>query len=131
MLFGGLLWLRRQTVAYAAEGDGAQHIHEPIEFDVSHLPPLAVALAPVVTVIMANYVFSECLIPSWDTSYLADAEFGATSIDTLRSLWAMIAALMIASLVAMFLNLRRLRNLNQTLSAGATNSRLPTFNTGS
>jgi H+/gluconate symporter-like permease len=131
MLLGGLLWLRRQTIAYAAEGYGAHHINEPTEFDVSRLPPLAVALAPVITVIIANYVFSELLIPAWDTSYLSEAKFGATSIDTLRSLWAMIAALMIASLVTIVLNLRRLQNLNQTLSAGAINSMLPTFNTGS
>lgn len=127
----GLMWLRRQTRAYAGEGYGKNHSNEPAELDVSQLPPLAVAVAPIVVVIAANYLFSELLIPTWDTSYLAEEKFGATSIDTLRSLWAMIAALLVASLVAIFLNLRRLQNLNRTLSTGALNSMLPTFNTGS
>ncbi len=131
ILLGGLMWLKRQTAAYAAEGYGENHINEPVELDVSRLPPLSIALAPVVCVIAANYVFSELLIPAWDTSYLSEAQFGATSVDKLRSLWAMIAALLVASLAAIFLNWRRLTNLNQTLSAGAINSMLPTFNTGS
>ena len=49
-------------------------------------------LAPLVTVIAANFAFSFLLIPSWDTSYLAEPKFGSTSVDSLRSLWAMIAA---------------------------------------
>jgi H+/gluconate symporter-like permease len=131
ILLGGLMWLWRQTAAYAGEGYGQGHINEPAELDVSRFPPLAIALAPVIAVIAVNFAFSELLIPAWDTSYLAEARFGATSIDTLRSLWAMIAALAVASFVAAILNLRRLQNLNQTLSAGAMNSMLPTFNTGS
>jgi H+/gluconate symporter-like permease len=131
MLLGGLMWIKRQTIAYAGEGYGENHINEPTTLDVSRLPPFSIALAPVVCVIAANYLFSELLIPSWDTSYLAEEKFGSTSVDSLRSLWAMIAALLAASLVTVFLNLRRLRNLNQTLSTGAINSMLPTFNTGS
>ena len=131
ILLGGLMWLKRQTTAYASEGYGQNHIKEPAELDVSRLPPLSLALAPVVCVIAANYVFSELLIPAWDTSYLSEDKFGATNINNLRSLWAMIAALLTASLVAVCVNFRRLQNLNQTLSAGAVNSMLPTFNTGS
>ena len=131
ILLGGLMWLRRQTIAYAGEGYGDNHINEPTTVDVSRLPPFSIALAPVVCVIGANYLFSEILIPSWDTSYLSEEKFGSTSVDRLRSLWAIIAALLAACLVAVFLNLRRLRNLNQTLSTGAINSMLPTFNTGS
>jgi H+/gluconate symporter-like permease len=95
------------------------------------MPPLWVALAPIVAVIVANYVFSEHLIPSWDTSYLAEPAFGATSITALRSLWAMIAAMFIACLVVIVLNWRRFANLNNSLSGGAIGSLLPTFNTGS
>jgi H+/gluconate symporter-like permease len=131
ILLGGLAWLRRQSRAYAAEGYGENHLNEPEALDVSRLPPFLTALVPVVCVIGASYLFSEVLIPSWDTGYLAQEKFGATSIDGLRSLWAMIAALLVASVVTIVLNMRRFRNLNQTLSAGAINSMLPTFNTGS
>lgn len=127
----GLAFLRRRTIAYAGEGYGENHINEPAKLDFSRLPPLGVAVAPIIVVIAANFAFSEVWIPSWDTSYLAEEKFGATSIDNLRSLWAMIAAMFVACLVVIFLNLRRLQNLTQTLSAGAVNSMLPTFNTGS
>jgi len=131
MFAGGLLWLMRQTARYANEGYGSHHLNEPAGIDDSRLPPLWVAVTPIVCVIVANYLFSEVLIPSWDTSYLAEEKFRATSIDSLRSLWAMIAAMLIASIVTMILNLRRFLNLNKTLSEGAINSMLPTFNTGS
>lgn len=131
MLLGGLLWLRRRQSVLAHEGYGTGHFNEPSQVDTSRMPPLWVALAPIVAVIVANYVFSEHLIPSWDTSYLAEPAFGATSITALRSLWAMIAAMFIACLVVIVLNWRRFANLNNSLSGGAIGSLLPTFNTGS
>jgi H+/gluconate symporter-like permease len=131
ILAGGLLWLRRQTARYASEGYGSRHLNEPAGIDESRLPPLWVAVTPIACVILANYLFSEVLIPSWDTSYLAEEKFRSTSIDSLRSLWAMIAAMLAASIVTIILNLRRFMNLNKTLSEGAINSMLPTFNTGS
>ena len=99
--------------------------------DEARLPPLWVAVTPIACVILANYLFSEVLIPSWDTSYLAEEKFRSTSIDSLRSLWAMIAATLIANVVVIALNWRRFRNLNASLSTGAMSSMLPTFNTGS
>jgi H+/gluconate symporter-like permease len=131
ILIGGLLWLRRQAFRYAAEGYGEHHLREPEIIGGSRLPPLWVAATPIVCVIAANYLFSEVLIPSWDTSYLADPRFQSTSIGSLRSLWAIIAALLVANLAVVFLNLGRFSSLNKTLSDGAFNSMLPTFNTGS
>ncbi len=131
MLLGGLQWLKRQSIAYAQEGYGENHLNEPTTLDLDQLPPFWIALAPVVCVIAANYAFSEFFIPAWDTSYLSEEKFGSTSVGSLRSLWAMIAALFAASLVTALLNLHRLQNLNRTLSTGAINSMLPTFNTGS
>ena len=131
MLAGGLLWLRHRVAATADEGYGTGHHKEPKRFDGGRLPPLSVAAAPIACVIAANYLFSEIWIPTWDTGYLADAHFGATAIDKLRSLWAMIAALFVACVAATLLNLGRLDNLNRSLSEGAINSMLPTFNTGS
>lgn len=131
MLLGGLYWLDRRVKSGAAEGYGSNHINEPATIDAARLPPLWLAVTPIVCVIGANYLFSELWIPSWDTAYLAEDGFGSTSVDKLRSLWAIIAALFVACLAAVFLNLRRFPNLNKSLSEGAINSMLPTFNTGS
>jgi len=131
ILAGGLAWLGRRARVLATEGYGENHLNEPVALDTDRLPPFATALVPILCVIGVNYLFSEVLIPAWNTDYLADAHFGSTSIGGLRSLWAMIAALFIACVVTVLLHFRRFRNLNRTLSAGATNSMLPTFNTGS
>ena len=129
MLLGGLLWLRRRQKMLAHEGYGTGHCNEPSQVDTGRMPPLWVALVPIVVVIGANYLFSEQLIPTWDTS-LAEPGFGATSIEALRSLWAMIAAMFIACLAVIALNRRHFANLNNSLSGGAMSSLLPTFNTG-
>jgi H+/gluconate symporter-like permease len=131
MLLGGLYWLGRRVKAGAAEGYGSNHLNEPAHIDAARLPPLWLAVTPIGCVIGANYLFSELWIPSWDTAYLAEDGFGATSIDKLRSLWAIIAALFVACLATAALNVRRFPNLNKSLSEGAINSMLPTFNTGS
>lgn len=127
----GLLWLRRRTRTLAAEGYGTGHLQEPSERSLDNLPPLAVALAPIVIVIAANFAFSEWLIPSWDTSYLAQPEFGSTSVETLLSLWAMITAMLVANVAVILFNWRRFEDLKASVGAGAMNSMLPTFNTGS
>ncbi len=131
MWTGGLLWLRRRQRVLANEGYGNGHINEPSQVDIGNMPPLWIALAPIVVVIGVNYLFSELMIPSWDTSYLAEPKFGATAVETLRSLWAIIAAMFIACLAVIGLNWRRFANLNNSLSGGAMSSLLPTFNTGS
>lgn len=131
MLAAGLTWLQHRVATTAAEGYGTGHVNEPAEIDASRLPPLWVALAPIVCVIAANFAFSEIWIPAWQTDYLSEARFGSTSIDNVRSLWAMIAALFVACILTIALNLRRLQRLKRSLSEGAINSMLPTFNTGS
>ncbi|HEX9853451.1 MAG TPA: GntP family permease [Woeseiaceae bacterium] len=131
MWTGGLLWLKRRQKVLAKEGYGTGHINEPSQVDAGHTPPLWIALAPIVIVIGVNYLFSEIMIPSWDTTYLSEPKFGATSVETLRSLWAIIAAMFIACLAVIALNWRRFANLNNSLSCGAMSALLPTFNTGS
>jgi len=128
---GGLAWLHRQERACAGEGYGTGHINEPAELETSRLPPLGVALLPLGVVIGTNFLFSEVLIPGWDTSYLADEKFGSTNIESLRSIWAIIAALFFGNIVAMLVNRKRYAKLSNTLSTGASSSMLPTFNTGS
>lgn len=131
MWVGGLWWLRRRQSLLAHEGYGTGHINEPSRVDTAGLPSLTIAIAPIVVVIGVNYLFSELLIPSWNTDYLAEPGFGATSVEQLQSIWAMIAAMFIACLVVIALNFRRFANLNNSLSGGAMSSMLPTFNTGS
>jgi H+/gluconate symporter-like permease len=131
MWFFGLWWLKSRQRSLELEGYGTGHINEPSRVDMAGLPSLPLAIAPIVVVIGVNYLFSELWIPSWDTDYLAEPGFRETAVEQVQSLWAMIAAMFIACLAVIVLNRRRFSNLNNSLSAGAMSSMLPTFNTGS
>lgn len=94
-------------------------------------PAFATALAPIVVVVVLNYVFSSQVFPRLDTSYLADTRYGATSIDTVRGVWAIICSLTLACLLLLALCWKHLANLRRTLDDGANASVLPIFNTAS
>ncbi len=154
MFFLGLLWLnyRARGARSAGEGYGEHADAQPrptrqlreraegegfdiMELEAQHPPPALpgfwLALTPIVLVIALNYLFSMVIIPAMDTGYLAEPEYGATDIDTVRGIWAIIAALVISIVVLVALNWRRLSALRDTLDAGANASVLPIFNTAS
>ncbi|WP_296473479.1 GntP family permease [Roseinatronobacter sp.] len=100
--------------------------------DTGSAPSLTIAAAPLVLVLALNLAFTFVLIPSMDTTYLAQPEFGQTDIGALRGVWSIIAALTLSSLVLVVLNWVRLsKGLSQTLDAGAKDSLKPIFNTAS
>ncbi|MES1944021.1 citrate transporter [Salinisphaera sp. PC39] len=132
MFGGGVLWLnRRMRVARCAgEGYGSGHIKEP-EAQNGPVPGFWVALLPIAVVIATNYLMTAHVIPAWDTGYLAKETYGEVSIDDVRGLWAMIAALLAANLAVAAIHYRSLARLNRSLTDGAMGSLLPTFNTAS
>jgi H+/gluconate symporter-like permease len=58
-------------------------------------------------------------------------EFGATTLEEVRGIWAVVAALVISILVMVVLNRGRLTELKRTVDDGANASLLPIFNTAS
>ncbi|MGJ7456286.1 GntP family permease [Halomonas sp. RA08-2] len=153
MLGLGQVWLSRRARQARAAGEGygdhqgeappATHLREHASgegFDLaevtarepaSDLPPMTLALLPIVLVIALNLLFTAVVIPAMDTGYLAESTYGATSIDSVRGVWSVIAALVIAIVVLIATNLKRLGDLTTTLDSGANASLLPIFNTAS
>ena len=133
MFAGGTLWLNRRAraAARAGEGYGTGHNNEDSAEFEGALPSFRVASAPIVAVIALNYLFAEHIIPRWDASYLAEPKFGATSLDRLRGIWAILAALVLSNLLVAVLNARSFARLNESLRKGAVGSLLPIFNTAS
>jgi len=150
----GMLWLRRRERAARACGEGygehpdtAQAAAMPLRehaagegFDLQEVgeapslaapPSIVTSAAPVVAVIALNYLFSAHIIPALATAYLARPEFGATSVDALRGLWSIIAALVLAIVLIAVLNRRSIANLSLSIGAGANASVMPIFNTAS
>lgn len=156
MLVLGLLWLNYRVGQARAANEGytqtaerefsrTQELREHAMtegFDIAEItggeqapavepPSFAVALAPLVLVIVLNLALVSVIIPAWDTSYLADPQWGSTTIEAVRGLWAIIIALTASVAALIALNYNRFANLKTTLSQGADASVLPIFNTAS
>ncbi|MBI1209695.1 MAG: GntP family permease [Azospirillum sp.] len=129
----GILWLNMRAKAAKARGEG--YGDHPLDGNETgnhdNLPPLLVALLPIILVVVLNFAFTKYIIPMMDTGYLADAKYGKTTIDAVRGNWSIIAALVFACVAAILINLPRWRNLKETVNTGTMGSLLPIFNTAS
>jgi H+/gluconate symporter-like permease len=155
MFLLGVAWLNRRATRARAAGEGyGQHVDSLPErdvvmrehsqsagFDISelperppaeeNLPPFALALLPIIIVIVLNFAFIKLVVPQMDTSYLAEPRFGETTIESVRGVWAVIVSLFFAILLLVAGNWRRLTDLRASLDKGADASVLPIFNTAS
>ncbi|MCA9132865.1 MAG: GntP family permease [Planctomycetales bacterium] len=133
MLAGGMLWLNRRAgrAMQAGEGYGQHSAELEVQEATSAPPPFWMAIIPILLVIAGNYVFSKFLIPSWDTSYLSDAKYGATELKSVLGIWAIILGLLLAILTLIGLHWNRWKNLKASLNSGTNDSLLPIFNTAS
>ncbi len=154
MLGLGMLWLERRARAATAAGEGYGH-HAEVNlqidaslrahaecqgFDINELrdqvrppaaPGMVVAVAPIVLVVLLNFLFSAVIFPALDTSFLALPEYGATELQAVIGLWSIIAGLSFAILLVIVLNYRRFGNFVASVDSGANASVMPIFNTAS
>ncbi|MGF1528713.1 MAG: GntP family permease [Candidatus Competibacterales bacterium] len=151
----GTAWLNRRWASARAAGEGYGYHQDSLPvpdvvmreraqgegFDIveldhgraskDNLPSFALAFAPVVMVILVNFLFVQIVIPMMDTSYLAEPRFGATTIESVRGVWSIIVSLLSAILFLMAFNYTRLTDLRASVNKGADASVLPLFNTAS
>ncbi|MGQ3050696.1 MAG: GntP family permease [Roseateles sp.] len=106
----------------------------------SALPPpllsLHAALAPVLLVVALNYLLSTWLWPALDTAYLSEQRYGATTVQAVRGIWAVIGALSAAIVLMAVLWQAAARRhgapgLKSALEEGAGASIMPLMNTAS
>ncbi len=116
---------RTQTEGFDLNELGDAHAED------EHLPSFALALAPVVIVIAANFAFVQFVVPLLDMGFLAEPRFGRTTIESVRGVWAIIVALFLAILFLIAVNRARLKDLKTSLNRGADASVLPILNTAS
>jgi H+/gluconate symporter-like permease len=154
MLALGLAWLlhRQRRARLAGEGYGAaeaataaltRKVREHAQgegYDLAELGPaqesaagpgLAAALAPIALVVLLNYLLAEIVLPRLDTAYLAQSLYGATRLEAVRGVWAIIVALAAAILLLIALARRHLPQLKDALDAGAVAAVAPILNTAS
>ncbi|GMA98299.1 GntP family permease [Pelosinus sp. IPA-1] len=134
----GVTWLerRRKQAADRGEGYGAHTLNEPEVSASSKLPSLQIAILPLLTVLVVNYVMTQ--IFTWDPNMLAPFQamklpLTAPAIKNVISIWSLIIALVSGILLAIALGWNNLGKgiLAKSLNAGAIGSLLAIMNTAS
>ncbi len=159
IMFGiGIGWLgyRARQAATAGEGyasDGVKTARAPLRelrehaqgegFDIMEVgstepatkpaQPLSfwLAVSPIVLVVLINYLLSSVVFPRLDADYLALPVFGATSLASVKGIWAIICALLLANVYLVGISRQLRTGFKRSLDDGANASALPIFNTAS
>ncbi len=93
--------------------------------------PIWLAALPMLVVVVVNLAMSLVVLPRLETGFLEEARFGATSLAAVGGVWSVATALLVAIVVVVLANRRRLPALRETMDAGANASVLPVLNTAS
>jgi len=160
MLAFGLWWLARAERAARRNGEGfggppvaatsaADAAHDPVvreraiaaqSFDPAEAehgqrsadrPGIVVAALPLAVVMTVNLVMSMWVLPRMDTGFLAEPEWGATSLAGVGGVWSVIVALSAAIVVLYAINRGRLKSLRETVDAGLNAAALPVISVAS
>jgi len=157
MLGFGMWWLMRSEAAARRAGEGfarpgstasdAAHdlvvrerattanSFDPAEIEngerSQQLPGIVVALLPLVVVMAVNLTMSMLVLPRMDTSFLAEARWGGTSLASVGGVWSVIVALSVAIVVLVAFNRGRLKSIRETVDAGLNASALPVISVAS
>jgi H+/gluconate symporter-like permease len=133
MLVLGMWWLNGRARRAVAAGEGyGDHPLDHLDASPSpHQPALMVALVPLGIVLLVNLAMTWWVIPAMDLAYLAEPRFGRVGVNDVRGIWALVASLGLAILVAIALHWPRWRDLKASVNQGTMSSLLPIFNTAS
>lgn len=86
---------------------------------------------PILVVTVMNALATYVIIPNMDTDYLAEEKYGATSVDSLVSIWSVVIALVAGIIWMLAVRLRKITALIKTLSEGAQRAVVPATITAS
>ncbi len=94
-------------------------------------PPIALAVLPLATVIVVNFVMTQLVLPSLDATFLVEPRWGATSLAAVGGVWSVAVALFAAIVILVGLNIGRLPDLRASVDAGANAAVLPVLSVAS
>jgi H+/gluconate symporter-like permease len=118
----------RERATVASEFDPAELPHG---HHASAQPSVVAAIVPLVVVIVINLLMSALVLPGLDTSFLAEEQWGGTSLAAVGGVWAVVVALAAAIATLLALNYKRLPALKETVDTGANASVLPALSVAS
>jgi H+/gluconate symporter-like permease len=112
----------REQAAPAGDFDPAELPHGKRAEDG---PPFALAVLPLVVVIVTNFLMSLVVFPRLDFSFLSEPQWGGTTIGAVSGVWSVVVALAAANLAVILINFRRLPSRRESLDAGVNSAALP------
>lgn len=158
MLGFGLWWLARAEASARRTGEGGGDTSRTIadaaaenelvrelattasEFDPAEVrkghqsadpPPISLAALPLIVVVSVNFLMSMFVLPRLDASFLAEPQWGATSLSAVGGVWSVVVALLAAIVTLIVVNWPRLPAIRQSMDAGANASVLPALSVAS
>jgi H+/gluconate symporter-like permease len=158
MLGFGLWWLARAETSARSTGEGGGDASGTVvntaaenelirelattasEFDPAEVrkghqsadpPPISLAALPLIVVVSVNFLMSMFVLPRLDAGFLAEPQWGATSLSAVGGVWSVVVALLAAIVTLIAVNWPRLPAIRQSMDAGANASVLPALSVAS
>lgn len=136
MLVGGMLWINHRVKSAIIKGEGyGNHLNEKLaKVDDGNLPNAWIAFAPIVLVIVLNFILARLVfVGEARYSYLEAAPYN-TRLSSVAGSWSLIAALLVGIILCIVLNWARIKQQGgviETLKDGVSGSFLAVMNTAS
>ena len=137
IMIGGMSYLewRKRRAQAAGEGYGVGHKNEPEMVEDRNLPNVALAVIPLVSVLVVTLVLQKFVFPKWDiTDAVTAAPYNmleAGVVGTMNN-WALMIALVVGIILAFVINPGRIKgNVAKAINMGAIGSLLAVLNTAS
>jgi H+/gluconate symporter-like permease len=89
------------------------------------VPPIILAALPIVVVIVVNLLMTYGILPHMSVAFLAEPQWGSTSLSGVGGVWSVMVALLGAIIAVIAINFRNVPELRATMTAGANASVLP------
>lgn len=132
LLFGlGYLWLSRRAKQAKLQGEGYGDYDDTSSAvdvaDAGSVPPVYLAILPIILMFVLNLFFSKMYYPGIDGTYL---ENYGTTLAGVSGNWSVILAILISICVIIIINFRQLKELgfNQVLKEGVATTFAPIVN---
>ncbi|SMC31464.1 GntP family permease [Sporomusa malonica] len=138
IFFPGMYYLEYRRKKLNAKGEfyGDNRVNEPMESDDSNLPDWKLALLPLVSVLVINFIMTNLF--QWNPDLLAPfigmkLPLVSAAVKNIKAIWALIIAVVIGITLCAALGYRNLQKggLATALNAGAIGSLLAIMNTAS
>lgn len=121
----GMLYLNSRAKAAKIQNEGYGHIEKMKSNATQNQPSIYLAVAPIVLIFTANLFFSKGYYPHVDGAYLEQFN---TTLDSVLGTWSVIISIVLAILLILILNIKKLNHLQSILETGVKNSFTPLLN---